>query len=104
MQLGVGAITEDIAGSSEQSSVASWALRYRQDLFSEDLEIYHNNSIVYYIGGRTNTIYKTTTGLRYEITDLLYANLSVDFDYETAPAATASNEDVAVLFGVGVEF
>ena len=104
LQLGVGAITEDIAGSSEQSSVASWALRYRQDLFSEDLEIYHNNSIVYYIGGRTNTIYKTTTGLRYEITDLLYANLSVDFDYETAPAATASNEDVAVLFGVGVEF
>ena len=109
LQLGVGAITEDIAGSSEQSSVASWALRYRQDLFSQDLfsqdlEIYHNNSIVYYIGGRTNTIYKTTTGLRYEITDLLYANLSVDFDYETAPAATASNEDVAVLFGVGVEF
>ena len=104
MQLGAGVITEVISDISEQSSVVSWALRYRQDLFSEDLEIYHNNSIVYYVDGRDNTILKTTTGLRYEITDLLYANFSVDFDYETEPAATATSEDVAVLFGFGVEF
>jgi len=104
IQLGAGVITEKIALSSEQSTVAAWTLRYRQDLFGEDLEIYHNNSITYYIDGRANTIYKTTTGLRYEITDLLYANFSVDYDYETQPAATATNEDLAVLFGVGVEF
>ena len=104
IQLGAGIITEEIANSSEQSSVVSWALRYRQDLFSEDLEIYHNDSIVYYVDGRSNTIFKTTTGLRYEITDLLYANFSIDFDYETEPAATATSEDVAVLFGLGVEF
>jgi putative salt-induced outer membrane protein YdiY len=104
VQLGAGVITEVISNSNEQSSVLSWALRYRQDLFSEDLEVYHNNSIVYYIDGRPNTIFKTTTGLRYEITDLLYANFSVDFDYETQPATSAFNEDVAVLFGVGVEF
>ncbi len=90
--------------SSEQSSIVSWALRYRQDLFNEDLEVYHNDSIVYHVDGRSNTIFKTTTGLRYEITDLLYANFSIDFDYETEPAATATNEDVAVLFGLGVEF
>jgi putative salt-induced outer membrane protein YdiY len=104
VQLGAGVVTEEIANSSEQSSVVSWALRYRQDLFSEDLEVFHNDSIVYYVGGRTNTIFKTTTGLHYEITDLLYAVFSIDFDYETEPAATATNEDVAVLFGLGVEF
>jgi putative salt-induced outer membrane protein YdiY len=103
-QLGVGAITEEIAGGSEQSSVLQWALRYRQDLFNEDLELYHNDSITYYIDGRANTIFKTTTGLRYEITDLLYANFSIDYDYETDPSATATNEDMAMLFGLGVEF
>ena len=95
---------EKISQSSETSSVAQWSLRYRQDLFSEDLEIFHNHSIVRYVSGRDNTIYKTSTGLRYEITDLLYANLSLDYDYETQPAAGTSNEDVATVFGVGVEF
>jgi len=104
MQFGAGVITEVISNVSDQSSVLNWTLRYRHDLFSEDLEIYHNNSIVYYVDGRLNTIFKTTTGLRYEITDLLYANFSVDYDYETEPAASAANEDLAVLFGVGVEF
>ena len=104
IQLGAGLITEEIAASSDQSSVVAWTLRYRQDLFGEDLEIYHNNSITRYIDGRENTIYKTTTGLRYEITDLLYANFSVDYDYETQPAQTATSEDLAVLFGLGVEF
>lgn len=104
IQLGAGLITEEISNTNEDSSVVQWSLRYRQDLFSEDLEIYHNNSIVYYIDGRDNTIYKTTTGLRYEITDLLYANFSVDYDYETQPAENAVSEDLAMLFGVGVEF
>jgi putative salt-induced outer membrane protein YdiY len=103
-QLGAGAITEEISGTSDQSSVLQWALRYRQDLFSEDLEIYHNDSITYYVNGRDNTILKTTTGLRYEITDLLYANFSIDYDYETNPAATANSEDLAMLFGLGIEF
>jgi putative salt-induced outer membrane protein YdiY len=103
-QLGVGAITEEIAGSSEQSTVVQWALRYRQDLFNEDLEIYHNDTITHYVDGRDNTIFKSTTGLRYEITDLLYANFSVDYNYETEPAATAFSEDLAMLFGLGVEF
>ena len=73
-----------------------------QDLINDDLEIYHNDSITYYVDGRDNTIFKSTTGLRYEITDLLYANFSIDYDYETDPAATATNEDLAMLFGVGI--
>ena len=104
IQLGVGFISEKIADTAEESSTGIWSLRYRQDLFSEDLEIYHNHSIVRYLSGRDNTIYKTTTGLRYEITDLLYATFSVDFDYETQPAEGVSGEDLAMLFGVGVEF
>ena len=87
------------------SKVRSWFGGFDTDrICSEKLEIYHNDSIVYYVSGRSNTIFKTSTGLRYEIKDLLYANFSVDFDYETEPAATATNEDVAVLFGLGVEF
>jgi len=104
IQLGAGFRNEEIGGASETSTVATWVLRYRQDFFSEDLTLFHNHSITPTISGRTNTSYKTSTGLRYEITDLLYANLSLDYDYETVPAESAKNEDIVVLFGLGLEF
>lgn len=104
VQLGAGAQTEEIGMLSTESTVLVWSLRYRQEFFQEDLELYHNHSITSNVSGRTNTSYKTTTGLRYEITDLLFASLSVDFDYETEPVDVAENEDVALLAGFGLEF
>jgi len=57
------------------------------------------------INGRRNTSIRTSTGIRYEITDLLYANISLDYDYETVPADdTTVSEDIVVLFGLGLEF
>jgi putative salt-induced outer membrane protein YdiY len=104
IQLGAGAQSEEIGLLTTENGVATWALRYRQDFLSDDLELYHNNSIASNISGRTNTSYKTTTGLRFEVTDLLYANFSIDYDYETHPVGTAVSEDIAVLVGVGLEF
>jgi len=104
LQLGLGAQTEELGNITTDSAVVTWLMGYRQDFFGDNLELYHNNSITYNVSGRTNTSYKTTTGLRFEITDLLYANLSVDFNYETDPVETAENEDVAILVGIGAEF
>ena len=104
VQLGAGAQSEELASVRSENAVATWTLRYSQDFFSDDLELYHNHSIIPNISGRTNTSYKTTTGLRYEITDLLYANFSIDYDYETNPVDTAVSEDIAMLFGLGAEF
>ena len=104
VQLGAGAQSEEIGLITTESGVLTWALRYRQDFLSDDLELYHNNSITSNVSGRTNTNYKTTTGLRYKVSNLLYANISVDYDYETHPVDTAENRDVALLVGVGLEF
>lgn len=104
-QLGVGFRAEEIGDMSETSSVATWVLRYSQDFFSDDLTLFHNQSIIPTINGRTNTSYRTSTGIRYEITDLLYANISLDYDYETEPVDDATrSEDMVVLFGLGPEF
>lgn len=104
-QLGMGFLTEeDTLGETEQNGVAIWQLRYRQDLFTDDLELFHDHSINLYISGRNNTVLKTSTGARYEITDLLYANVSLDYDYESEPAGTAENDDLRLVVGLGVEF
>ena len=114
VQIGLGYLTEestptDVDGNplpkeSNDSIAVLWAFRFRQDLIGDDLEVYHNNSINWNVTGRTNGIIKTVTGVRYEITDLLYLNASVNFDWETEPAGEAENEDVAVVIGLGVEF
>lgn len=104
IQLGFGAQSEKIGGVRDENSVAVWKLRYRQDVFRGDLEVFHNHSIVENLGGRENTSFKTSTGLRYEITDLLYANVTLNYDYETDPVDLAKNEDIALLVGLGAEF
>jgi len=105
VQLGVGVRAEEIGDESTTSSVATWVLRYSQDFFSDDLTLFHNQSIIPTINGRRNTSIRTSTGIRYEITDLLYANISLDYDYETVPADdTTVSEDIVVLFGLGLEF
>ena len=57
-----------------------------------------------YSTGRTNTVVKTVSGVRYEITDLLYLNASLNYDWEAEPAGTAKSSDLALVVGVGVEF
>jgi len=104
MQLGLGAQSEKIGGVQDENSVVVWSLRYRQDVLSDDLEIFHNHSIVENLEGRDNTSFKTSTGLRYAITDLLYANVTLNYDYETDPVDLATNEDIAFLVGLGAEF
>jgi len=112
--LGLGLQTEEIGiglpgpifpeSVSKQSSVAVWALRFRHDFFGDDLSIFHNHSITTNMSGRTNTSYRTSTGISYEITDLLYTSASVDYDYDTDPAFPAKSEDISILFGLGLEF
>ncbi len=113
-QIGFGYLTEQttpvdelgnpIPTDSNQSIAALWQYRFRHDFFGDDLEIYHNNSLNVNVTGRRNTIVKTVTGIRYSITDLLYLNTALDFDYETEPAGTATNEDLALVIGFGMEF
>jgi putative salt-induced outer membrane protein YdiY len=104
LQLGAGYQTEESGIYSDESTVIIWSLRYRHDFIGGDLELFHDDSIVYNVSGRDNTSLKTSTGLRYEITDVLYANFSFDYDYETYPAELAVSEDITLLFGLGAEF
>ena len=47
---------------------------------------------------------KTSTSLDYELSDIITLKFSVDYDYESNPAAGAQNSDLSTLFGVGLEF
>lgn len=40
----------------------------------------------------------------YEISDLLYSSIALDFNYETGPVDAAEHEGLALLLGLGFEF
>lgn len=104
VQLGAGFTDEEIGLESETSTAAAWLLRFRQEFFHDDFEIFHDHSIVGTIDGRDNTIIKTSTGMRYEITNLLNLNVAFDWDHESQPAGTAENTDKSIVIGAGLEF
>jgi putative salt-induced outer membrane protein YdiY len=104
IQLGAGAQSEDRSLESDESSVGVWTLRYRHDFINGDLELFHNHSITENLSGRDNTSVKTSTGVRYEITDLLYVNFTVNWDYESEPPDLTESEDMTMLLGIGLEF
>jgi len=104
IQFPLGYQNEKIGGTEENNVIAGWIMRIRYKLGRPDLELYHNNSLAQNIAGRTNTALKTITGARFEITDLLYVNFEIDFDWESQPAAGAESEDLSMLVGLGFEF
>jgi putative salt-induced outer membrane protein YdiY len=104
IQLGAGFQSEQIDSVDTDGSVANWGLNYRQDFFSDDVEVFHRHTIVANISGRSNTNYKTSTGFGYEITDLFTATVSLDYNYVTHPAEGTKNEDAAFLLGIMAEF
>ncbi|TDJ44665.1 MAG: DUF481 domain-containing protein [Gammaproteobacteria bacterium] len=95
--------TEKIERQDNDSAIAGWILRFRYNLIGGDLSAFHNNSWSSTLSGRRNDIFKSQTGVRYEITDLLYLNFELDFDYESSPAEGSENEDLTMLIGIGVE-
>lgn len=96
--------TGEVTGNeTNDSAIAGWILRFRYRLI-KDLTIFHDHSATANLSGRSNTIFQSQTGVRYEITDLLYANFQFDFDNESDPAPGTKSTDTTTLLGLGLEF
>ncbi|MEE9254548.1 MAG: DUF481 domain-containing protein, partial [Pseudomonadales bacterium] len=102
VSLAADAIFEQIGGQRDESFAPRWGLRFSHDLLGGDVEFFHHHDIWTYVTGRDNNVFESTTGFRYGITDNVYANVQVDFNYETDPAFGAEKEDVTYLVGFGV--
>ncbi len=93
----------EIGSDGNDSAIAGWILRFSYRLI-KDLTIFHNHSATSNVSGRSNNIFKSQTGVRYEITDLLYANFQFDFDTESEPAPGNESTDTTTIIGLGLEF
>jgi putative salt-induced outer membrane protein YdiY len=67
------------------------------------LDVFHNHQLNSTLSGRDNFFAKSSTGLRYEVTDLFYLTMSYNIDYESDPAPGTEKEDSTWVLGVGFE-
>ncbi len=104
IQLGAGYAMEETDGENESSSLVDWRLKYRQEFFSGDLELFHEQHMYKNFGGRENAVLNSRTGFRYDITDDIFLNVQVDYDYDTEPAEGTEAEDIIFSIGAGLEF
>jgi hypothetical protein len=79
-------------------------LRYEQDIFNGDLELFHNHQLYKNLNGRENLVFISQTGVRYELTGDIYLNTQLNYDVDSEPAEGTDGEDLTFLFGVGIKF
>jgi putative salt-induced outer membrane protein YdiY len=98
--------TKDIndVKQSDGGGIALAIIKFEYDLGDPDLRFYLTNTTTKAQYGRKNTVTQFNAGAKYDITDLLYFNLETLIDYESDPVEGASNEDIQILIGIGVEF
>ncbi len=103
-EFGVGYANEETDGEDTSSATIDWRLNFAYDFMGGDLELFHNHHIYRNVSGRKNIVFNTNTGVRYEITDDIYMNVQLDYDYDTEPPDGTDNEDLTFLLGAGIEF
>ncbi len=102
--LGAGWSDQEQSGVSDSGGVGLWKLFYNQDLIDGKIALYHDHNITYQFYGDNNMIFKSNTGLRYDIFKDIYLTTALRYDYETEPAPGASKDDLTFAVGVGASF
>jgi hypothetical protein len=102
--VGAGWSDQEQSGVSDSGGVGLWKLFYTQDLVAGKIALYHDHNITYQFYAENNMIFKSNTGLRYDIFKDIYLTTSLRYDYETEPAPGASEDDMTYVIGVGAAF
>jgi putative salt-induced outer membrane protein YdiY len=104
VSMGAGWSDEELLGISDSGGVGLWKLFYNQDLVDGKIALYHDHNITYQFYGNNNLIFKSNTGLRYDVFKDIYLTTGLRYDYETEPAPGASKDDLTFAIGVGASF
>ena len=80
-----------------------WALDFEQDLYTEDLQLYHNHKLIAGLS-ESRMIVQTATGLKFDLIDDFDLLLEAQVDWNSEPAADAKESDQRYLVKIGYTF
>lgn len=103
-ELGVSAVKEELDGEDETNPAVRWGLDYRRNLFSQRMEVFHKQSILFIPDSDRGEVLESSTGVRYALNSRIDATARVDLNHETDPPEGSSKSDVTYTLGVGIKF
>ncbi len=104
-EAGLAYLTERFDDDTPSNNEVSAQLGYHFDAKLNERLKFINDLTYYPSFGQFSDYFLTTTAeLRAMLTQSIYANFRVLFDYDTSPAAGKGSTDVKYILGVGAEF
>jgi putative salt-induced outer membrane protein YdiY len=102
---GIAARYEAYDNDTDSSSQLTAQLGYHLDKKLTKTLTFINDLTYYPAFEKVSDYYLTTTAeLRAQLTEIIFANFKVVFDYDATPAEGQGNTDVKYILGVGVKF
>lgn len=102
--LGISYVVEDLVGVEKENPALRWGLEYDSFFLAKRAEFFYNQSVLFIPENDRRTIYHGSTGLRFNLTDMLTANLRVDLAHETNPPDDLKKTDLTYVMGIGLVF
>jgi putative salt-induced outer membrane protein YdiY len=100
--LGVNYVMEELDGIKDENPALRWGVSWNRFFLSKRAEAFYEHSLLHIFADTQNTVYNGSTGVRFNLTDMLTANLRVDVAHETDPAPDREKTDVTYVIGVGL--
>ncbi len=103
-QLGAGYGSEESNGETESGALVDWKLEYTHQLPGHSMELFHKHQIYESLSGRKNSVLNSQSGVRYDLSDDIYVNVQLNYDYDTEPAPGTDEKDITFIVGAGLKF
>jgi putative salt-induced outer membrane protein YdiY len=105
VSLGPAYIDENYEGSDDDRDyvAALWMLDFIQDLYTDDVQFYHEHRASAGLSEK-GVLVLTTTGLKFDLISDLKLLLEVQFDWNSEPSDGADETDQRYLVKLGYEF
>lgn len=100
--LGVNYVMEELDGVDEENPAIRWGLDYNRFLLTKRAELFYTHSVLFIPENDRGTVYNGSTGVRFNLSEMLTANLRVDVAHETKPPEDRDKTDLTYVIGIGL--
>ena len=101
---GFNYVIEELDGVKDESPAVRWGLNWNQFVLAKKAELFYKQSVLFIFANPDNTVYNGSSGVRFNLTEMLTANLRVDLSHETNPPVGRKKTDLTYVIGVGLKF
>jgi len=104
ISLGPAYVNEDYSDALDRTFLGlRWNLNLEQDLWTEDLVLYHFDSMTFGLS-ETQYVLKTTTGIRMDLIADFSVSAEFKYDYNAEPPPNTLKSDQYYIFKIGYSF